>query len=607
MLGMVMKKVLQLLVLVCTLTVLSYAQFNGVMIAQAPLASGGQTGTVYTDIVNNVFNNATVGSLASSIKGVTPIVCWNVVDTGATSMSLNWTTLDANLNAWISNGATSIGMIVAPALEGGNNNCTPPYVFTQTYATAIGAAAPQYMTVSANYAGNPATSPFGNANGATGCGTGCEYNITQCITGGCTFGGGDTTGLPVSLPGQPIATAWPAFITQFFIHFSASCASGVGTTDCANVPSILSHLKYVKFGMTQGGEASVLGLNFWTVPAAYASFAIAYAGTSSVSPAVPVCNVTGTGNVKSYIESMYITIGSLIVTYAPAWGVIESMHSNGNPQNSAYSDCEALYSTQNKFGFGTNGLQNRDAANYASGDNDVDDTTSCISDWCFNFNLYFLNGTINYLQTLTTTDPTNGTGAPAAASASSATGSLTYLLSFAAQRHAKVAEIYSCDALFAFTTTWAGLPATGNPGTLTNCASWYNRSSGGIIASTLGSGGATYAIGDKGTVTCGNNDATYIVTSVSGTAVFTFSINQTGTACTTGNGVATVATSGSGTGFTINISGVSGSAGSYNVSGGGAGVNNPYAQAIANFTNQAPNGTANMAGKATVTGKASVQ
>lgn len=602
------KKLLVILVLLSFTNAQASSQFNGVMIAQAPLASGGSTAALYTAIVNNIFNNAATGSLATSVKGVTPIVCWNVVDTGTTAMNLNWTTLDANLNAWITNGAGSIGIILAPQLEGGQNqNCTPAYVYTTTYQIAIGAAAPQDITVSPSYKGTPASSPYGNANGATGCATGCEYNINACVTGGCTFGGGDTTGLAVTLPGEPIATAWPAFITQFFIHFSASCASGVGTTDCTNVPTILAHLKYVKFGMTQGGEASVLGLTFWTVPAAYSSFAIAYAGTSSVSPATPVCNVRGTGNVKSYIEAMYATIGSLIVTYAPSWGVIESMHSNGNPPNAAYSDCEALYATQNNFGFGTNGLQLTDPSNYASGDADVDDTTSCSSDWCYNFNLYFLNGTINYLQTLTTTDPTNGAGAPAAAAASSATGALTNLLTFASQRHARVSEIYPCDALFAFTTTWAGLPTVGNPGTLTNCASWYNRASGGIIVSALNAGGSNYAIGDMGTISTGAGDATYVVNTVSGTAVATFSINQTGTTYTTGNGIATTATSGSGSGFTINITTVSGSVGSYNVAGGGAGVNNPYATVISNFANMAPNGTSNMTGASRSTGNSVFQ
>jgi hypothetical protein len=602
----ILKRVLVLFLLVASID--AQQQLNLVMVAQAPLASGGSTAALYTGLVNNVFQQGASGSLARYVSGVTPIVAWNVVDTGTTAPSINWTTLDADLNAWLSNGAPYLGIIFAPAIEGGNNNGTPAYVFTTTYQAAIGAAQPQDIVVTGSYRGGSG-SPYGNANGATGCTTGCDYNINTCVTAGCTWtnSGNDTSGLPVSMIGEPIVTAWESFVQQVYIHFSSACATGAGVTDCTNAATVTAKLKYIKFGPTQGGEASVVGLALWPIPSAYSTFSQAFVGTNSVAPTTPTCHLTGTGGVLSYLEQFYALLGTYITTYNPSWIVVESLHSNGNPPNASYADCQAIYAKGDGLGFGTNGLEISDQANYAASNAPLTpDLTNCTSDWCYNVNAYWLNVPANYLQTLTITDPSNGY--PPGEVTSGQAGSLVTLLTFASQRHVSIAEIYPCDAMFAFATAWSGLPSTGNGASLTNCQSWYNQSSGGIIGSSVGAIGAGYAVNDTGTVTTGGGNATYIVTAVVGGGVSSFNIVLTGTGYSVSNGQATAKTSGSGNGaFTVNVTAISPLAGSYNATGGGAGVNNQYAEAIQSFTSASPAGTATLTGNASVTGKASIQ
>lgn len=118
---------------------------------------------------------------------------------------------------------------------------------------------------------------------------------------------------------------------------------------------------------------------------------------------------------------------------------LADLNSAGFPPDPGYADAEAGYAATNGLGFGTNGLQVSDIANYAAG-------KGCTSDWCAMFDLYFnatgANGkpiTLS-LQTLLASDPTNA----------QATGSLAQLLPFVKTRHATNLELYVTDLLLAF-------------------------------------------------------------------------------------------------------------------------------------------------------------
>jgi hypothetical protein len=83
---------------------------------------------------------------------------------------------------------------------------------------------------------------------------------------------------------------------------------------------------------------------------------------------------------------------------------------------------------------------------------------------------------------------------------------------------------------------------------------------GGVGAASVGAGGTGYAIGDTGTITTGNGDATYRVLTVDGLgAVLTFAITFPGSGYATGNGQATAtggAQPGVGINFTVDVNSI---------------------------------------------------
>lgn len=102
------------------------------------------------------------------------------------------------------------------------------------------------------------------------------------------------------------------------------------------------------------------------------------------------------------------------------------------------------------------------------------------------------------------------------------------------------------------------LPGDDNQPVVVGAQANYNA--GPIVTTTLGAGGAGYAVNDTGTITQGANDATYQVLTVgAGGAVLTYQITGAGTKYVTANGVATAtggAQPGVGVGFTVNITAV---------------------------------------------------
>jgi hypothetical protein len=97
-----------------------------------------------------------------------------------------------------------------------------------------------------------------------------------------------------------------------------------------------------------------------------------------------------------------------------------------------------------------------------------------------------------------------------------------------------------------------------NAAIVLNADATYNA--GPVVTTTLGAGGAGYAANDTGTISTGNNDATYKVLTVgAGGAVLTYQITAPGTKYSVGNGQATAvggAQPGVGAGFTVNITAV---------------------------------------------------
>lgn len=102
------------------------------------------------------------------------------------------------------------------------------------------------------------------------------------------------------------------------------------------------------------------------------------------------------------------------------------------------------------------------------------------------------------------------------------------------------------------------LPGDDNSPIIVTASNLYNQ--GPIKSSTLGAGGAGYAVNDTGTITTGTGDATYKILSIGALgAVATYQITFAGTQYAVLNGVPTAtggAQPGVGVGFTINITAV---------------------------------------------------
>jgi len=355
---------------------------SGVRHVQALLNSDPQTSniTIPGTFITNVLPN---------ISGVSVSLSWGAVEStnsaGTGSGGYDFTAFDNALQPYLSSGKM-VNLIVWPATEGGNNTpgnggSTPAYVFTAAYAAQVSAANPQDMAVCPSYQGDPGN-PFYSLS-STGSGGG-SWNVNTSP---------DLSGLPVSYE-APFMTAYQNFIAQVIQHYNGNSSIG-----------------YIRFGFSQGGENS------------------------------PECNQYWPGYSDQTYLSYIQTMTNFVKSQSPTMTILEDLHSPyqlsvvGATEYVLYPDTEAQDAVTDQFGFGTNGLQQSDIANYAAG-------VPCDSDWC---NLFNPSGGFSYkptlsLQTLQWTDPTG----------QAQTGSLTTLLPFAASHSCNNVELYQADVALAF-------------------------------------------------------------------------------------------------------------------------------------------------------------
>jgi|HubBroStandDraft_1064217.scaffolds.fasta_scaffold00001_181 hypothetical protein len=334
-----------------------------------------------------------------NITGVAVPMNWDDIETS--QGRYDFTAFDTGLTQYLNAGA-KVNIIVWPATEGGSNNSTPSYVFTQAWANdpSVNALNPLDMAVCGDYNGD-SSNPF----------------YQQAISGGGgvwnTSTSTDISGLPVSYE-APFAVAYKNFITAVVAHYNAPGTVVNGVT----VPQI----GYIRFGMSQGGESSPECNQYWPGP-----------------------NDSGSFNETEYIT--YVTTMTQFVTaQSPAFTVLQDLHAVGDPgsQDFTYADQEAALAVANREGFGTNGLQQSDVASLAS-------DAPCDSDWCalfaqFGSTVYGSTPITLSLQTLQWSDPTNvaqtGSLAPV--------GSFPGLVPFAQQNGADNLELYLADVGLAF-------------------------------------------------------------------------------------------------------------------------------------------------------------
>jgi hypothetical protein len=292
----------------------------------------------YTDFIDNILPH---------ISGVSISMPWNHIETSQGQYD-GFTSFDAKLQPYLRAGK-QVNLIVWPATEGGDNDpndggSTPAYVFSQAWATTVGAPKPQDMTVCKSYTGD-AENPFHSAvtNGGGGA-----WNVNSNVSNAS-----DLSGLPVSYE-TPFMVAYQNFIAHVIAHYNAPGAPKIG---------------YIRFGLSQGGENS------------------------------PECNQYWPKYSKNTYLSYVQTMTNFVHAQNPSVTILEDLHTVGAPTSpdEAYAEAEAADAVPFGFGISTNGLQQSDITNFAAG-------LPCDSDWCNLFSEY--PGRTLSLQTLQWSDPT---------------------------------------------------------------------------------------------------------------------------------------------------------------------------------------------------------
>jgi hypothetical protein len=236
-------------------------------------------------------------------------------------------------------------------------------------------------------------------------------------------------GLPVSY-NLPFLSAYQMFAAAVYTHYSTDAPAGLT-------------VGYIRFGMTQGGEAS------------------------------PLCNTAGTQSsgwpdyskytYLGYIHEMTDYFSSLGTTTVPQ---LADMHMAGSTPDPDYADQEALYAFNDSIGLSTNGLDVDDVLNITgdAGYTQLCSTTpkGCTNgDWYYNFKVVPVGSGTGYcgqsmpngnypicsLQTLTASTPTSDT-VPNTGSLS-VNGTFPGLIPTAQANGATNLEIYPIDTLLA--------------------------------------------------------------------------------------------------------------------------------------------------------------
>jgi hypothetical protein len=205
----------------------------------------------------------------------------------------DWAAVDTNIKNYVRNPSTPfdtgcgghacrIILIVQSTSDSGNiNDATPAYLFSQEYASSVGADAPQDVVICNNTQGGsihlggktvpaPITSTrnwsepeFAAWNVASGALLTSPTDLA--ITG--TFPTSNFSGFPVVYE-MPFRLAYQHFIRDLLKHYS-SAGSGDG-------PMIAPYIAYIRFGMSEGGEnlqqcgtAGSVPVPSWTKSMAY--------------------------------------------------------------------------------------------------------------------------------------------------------------------------------------------------------------------------------------------------------------------------------------------------------------------------------------------------
>jgi hypothetical protein len=332
--------------------------------------------------------------VAPHINAIAPLYQWSAIDNGEVNSNgitvpceeattCNWTTMDADLMAFVDAGL-NINLLIAPTSEGGHaNGATPAYVFGAAYAGLLDAG-PQDQVVCGGWTGGSGAPINGSAT-VSGV-----WNVNQCTVYPSTTCSSaapytDTSGFPVVYE-VPFMTAYQAFIAALLKHYSPNGSTLSGRT-------IGAHMSYVRFGMASAAEDIPTCSDVWPGPVGQA--AQPYPANRFNFDAY----LAGTAAPPGYVKTMLAAEqASNVSSGNTARAMVVASHAScsaGTPACVDPADTEAALAAQFGAGFGMEALNIGDVYNYNNGQPGL-----CLDDWCNNFNTYGNDGLMLYLQTV---------------------------------------------------------------------------------------------------------------------------------------------------------------------------------------------------------------
>jgi hypothetical protein len=250
-------------------------------------------------------------------------------------------------------------------------------------------------------------------------------------------------GKKVNLLVQPISygsnnTATPSYVMNDKSLVTVSCGGGPGGVAYPNFPVVYEkgfkdrykafikevirhyannpHIGYIRFGLSVGNEI-------------FPQCAKQAAARSGL-------------NIPQWRDRVWLPYHKEMMEYEKSLRPTMQIESPMTPWSgeTIWTDTEAKNAAAVGFGFGLQGLQASDIANYPH----------CTGDWCNLFEKYAGQVPILQLSTLGPTDPSGSCEQPACSPGQRVTGPLPALLAFAVKHHANTFELYPQDVLIAF-------------------------------------------------------------------------------------------------------------------------------------------------------------
>ncbi len=424
----------RLFVSILLLATAAFAQLTTFTVNSAPDTPRTSTNANWSDYT-------TTALPSSYMTGATVALHWIDVDTGTAAggcPQLNFSTIDSTLSTLYSDAQTNnkfINFIVMPVTEGGNNNYTPAYVFTQLWANNLasggcGSLSPPLGNIAPVWnAGSPYLPlDYIKVNGVYWQETGRPWSSTTPYSATCTTGGSEHAFLSGTSSYPDGNCTWTnkganappqdACFSSFYHGNNVILNDNGGNSGCFNVNNLPFNAMHVQATLTDLETGFLVSyetpmkvawkyfiqqvINHYQNNQSALHIKLGYIrfGLSEGGESVPLVggswpdfnNLAGKGPASgasieylSYISDMMVFQNNNNQQSGanPPINLLADLNTwNGKTD---YPDQEALYAVNNNIGFGTNGLQVTDVTAINPPAACTSPNANISGDWCYNF------------------------------------------------------------------------------------------------------------------------------------------------------------------------------------------------------------------------------